>query len=149
MRKRKKKEGVYLDCKSKHWQCSYSDASGKRIRRTTGTTNKREAINLRNKWATEAWNKQVRGVEPDRSFGQVALLYLQGTKKIKRSHSTDVKKMRPLAKFFPEGLLMNTLTGKDVRAYIGHRLNGGVGNNTINKELSLLSSAIKWCARGV
>lgn len=145
MRKRKKKEGVYLDCKSKHWQCSYSDASGKRIRRTTGTTNKREAINLRNKWATEAWNKQIRGVEPDRSFEQVALLYLRGTKKIKRSHSTDVKKMRPLAKFFPEGLLMNTLARKDLRAYIAHRLEGGVCNNTINKELSLLSTAIKWC----
>ena len=40
---------------------------------------------------------------------------------------------------------MNTFTGQDVRAYIAHRLGSGVKNTTINKELSLLSTAIKWC----
>jgi integrase len=40
---------------------------------------------------------------------------------------------------------MNTLTGKDVRAYIVDRRQDGVCNNTINKELSLLSTAIRWC----
>ena len=110
MRKRKKKEGVYLDKQcGKNWQCSYSDASGKRIRRTTGTTNKREAINLRNKWATEEWDKKVRGIEPDRSFEQVAYLYLQGTAGVKRSCETDRSRMKALYEFFPDGLLMNTL----------------------------------------
>ena len=145
MRKRKKKEGVYQRPDSDVWWCTYTDTSGQRIRRSTETCNKRDAVSLRNKWATEAWDKKVRGIEPDRSFEQVALLYLNETEKIKRSHSTDVRKMRPLAKFFPEGLLMNTLTGQHVRAYIAHRLEGGVGNNTVNKELSLLSTAIKWC----
>ena len=40
---------------------------------------------------------------------------------------------------------MNTLSGKSVRAYIAQRLSDRVGNNSINKELSLLSTAIKWC----
>jgi len=145
MHKRKKREGVYLDSRSKHWQCSYSDASGKRIRRTTGTTNKREAINLRNKWATEEWNKKGRGIEPDRSFGQVALMYLQGTAGVKRSCKTDRNRMRALYEFFPDGLLMNTLSSQDIRDYKRHRLEQKVMNKTINKELSLLSSAIKWC----
>lgn len=145
MHKRKKKEGVYQRPDSDVWWCTYPDASGQRIRRSTGTTNKREAINLKNKLVTDEWNKQARGIEPNRSFGQVALLYLQGTREIKRSHATDVRKMRPLRNFFPEGLLMNILSGKDVRLYCIDRQQSGVCNNTINKELSLLSTAIKWC----
>ena len=145
MHKRKKREGIRKRSDSKYWWVSYKDASGKRVEKSTGTTNKREALNLRNKWQTEAWDKSVREIEPDRSFEQVCLLYLQGTEKTKRSHPTDIKKMRPLAAFFPEGLLMNAFTGQDVRAYVTHRLESGVKNTTINKELSLLSTAIKWC----
>jgi integrase len=40
---------------------------------------------------------------------------------------------------------MNNLTSDDVRGYIAHRLQKGIENKTINKELSLLSAAIKWC----
>ena len=70
MPKRKKKEGVYQRPDSDVWWCTYPDASGQRIRRFTGTTNKREAMNLKNKLVTDEWNKQVRGIEPDRSFDQ-------------------------------------------------------------------------------
>ena len=145
MYKRKKKEAVYQRKGSPVWYASYTDASGKRARRSTETTDKKVAVRLQNRWATEAWEQKVIGIEPERSFEQVALLYLQGTKEIKRSHATDVRKMRPLANFFPEGLPMNSLSGQHIRAYILDRRQGGVCNNTINKELSLLSTAIKWC----
>jgi len=145
MYKRKKKEAVYQRKGSSVWYASYTDASGKRARRSTETTEKKVAVRLQNRWATEAWEQKVIGIEPERSFEQVALLYLQGTKEIKRSHATDVRKMRPLANFFPEGLPMNSLSGQHIRAYILDRRQGGVCNNTINKELSLLSTAIKWC----
>jgi integrase len=145
MDKRKKKEGVYQRNGSSFWWISYTDTSGKRTQKSSGTTDKREAVRVRNKWVTEEWNKTVRGVPADRTFAKVTFEYLQGTMKIKRSHATDIKKMRPLAKFFPEELVMNTLNGKDVRAYIVDRRQDGVCNNTINKELSLLSTAIKWC----
>ena len=145
MHKRKKKEGVKRRSNSPYWWVSYTNSSGQRVERSTGTTNKKEALSLRSKWVTEEWNQQVRGLEPDRTFAEVTYMYLQGTKKTKRSHATDIRKMRPLARFFPPELLMNTLTGKVVRAYIAERLNDGVGNNSINKELSLLSTAIKWC----
>ena len=72
MHKRKKKEGVRRRKGSRYWWASYSDASGKRVEKSTGTTNKREAIAVRNKMQTEEWNKKVHGVEPDRSFEQLA-----------------------------------------------------------------------------
>lgn len=147
MHKRKKKEGVRRRKGSRYWWASYSDASGKRVEKSTGTTNKREAIAVRNKMQTEEWNKKVHGVEPDRSFEQLAVLYLRGTADVKRSNSTDVKRFKPLALYFPEGLLMNTLKVGSIAGYIHHRQDAGVSNKTINKELSVLSSAIKYCNR--
>ena len=68
MYKRKKKEAVYRRKGSNVWYASFSDASGKRARRSTETTDKKEAVRLQRKWATEAWEQKVIGIEPDRSF---------------------------------------------------------------------------------
>ena len=143
-KQRKRKEGVKQRKDSPYWWASFTGASGKRVQRSTGTTNKREAIKLRNKWMSEAWNQQARGIEPDHFFEQLVMSYLEGTKDVKRSSDTDRKRFKVLAGFFREGRLMNKLVGADVLAYIEHRRIGGVSNKTINKELSALSSAIKW-----
>ena len=144
MHKRKKKEGVYRDKRSKYWSASFTDESGTRVRRSTGTTDKRAAVRLRGKWEAEAWDKRVRGVEPDRSFEQVVVLYLNDTQDVKRSTATDRMRAKALAGYFPEGTLMNDLSSADVLGYVEYRQKDGIANKTINKELSLLSSAIKW-----
>ena len=142
---RKKREGVWKRNDSKYYWLSYTDSSGNRVQKSSGTTVKREATNLLNKLKADEWYKQARGIEPNRTFEQLGLMYLAGTKNTKRSHSTDIKRFRPLAQFFEEGMLMNSLDGPKVREYSDHRLGQGIANNTINKELSILSSAIKWC----
>ncbi len=142
---RKKREGVRKRNDSKYYWVSYTDSSGQRVEKSSGTTSKKEATNLLNKWKTDEWNKEARGIEPDRTFEQLALMYLAGTKNTKRSHSTDIKRFRPLVSFFEEEMLMNSLNGTKVREYVAHRLDQGIANTTVNKELSLLSSAIKWC----
>ena len=129
------------------WWGSYTDSSGKRVQRSTGTTNKREALALPNKWKTEVWNQQAREIEPARTFEQLVVSYLNGTRSDKRSFSTDVKRFRYLAAYFPEGMLMNDLTARDVLGYVEDRHSQGVSNKTINKELSLLSSTIKWAKK--
>ena len=144
MSKRKQREGVHKRSDSKWWWASYTDASGKRVERSTGTTNKREAVTLRNKWQTDEWTKKVHGLEPDHTIEQLAVLYLRGTADVKRSSETDRKRFKVLLGFFPDGLLMNSLTSADIRAYVSHRQVQVIANKTINKELSLLSSAIKW-----
>ena len=146
-KQRKKREGVKRRPGSKFWWASYTDASGRRVQRSTGTTNKKEALALRNKWKTEVWNQQAREIEPDRTFEQLVVSYLKGTSSEKRSSSTDVKRFKYLAAYFPEGTLMNDLTARDVLGYVEHRQLHGVSNKTINKELSLLSSTIKWAKK--
>ena len=142
MDKRKKQEGVYLD--GKIWYASYTDASGRRVRRSTGTKLKTEAVSLRNKWVTEVSNQTVRGIQPDQSFEQVMVLYLRATAKVKRSSGTDMQRVKALREFFKDGLLMKSLCSQDVRNYIADRHAKGVTNKSINKELSLLSSAIEF-----
>jgi len=144
MSKRKKKEGVRRRSDSPYWWASYTDRSGKRVERSTGTTSKREAINIRNKWSADEWTKSVKETEPDRTFEQLVLLYLDGTATTKRSGDTDKKRFKQWAKYLPEKFLMNTLDGSDVLGYIARRCKAGVSNKTINKELSLMSAMIKW-----
>ena len=111
-KQRKKKEGVYRRKGSRYWWASYTEASGRRVQRSTGTTTKKEALALRNKWKSEVWNQTAREIEPNRTFEQLVVLYLRGTIDVKRRTDTDKQRFKVLAEFF--------------------------------KELSLLSSAIKW-----
>ncbi len=143
-KQRKKKEGVYRRKGSKYWWASYTETSGRRVQRSTGTTTKREALALCNKWKTDVWNQTARQIEPNRTFEQLVVLYLRGTMDVKRSTDTDKQRFKALAEFFPEALLMNTLCSADVLGYIACRQDTGISNKTINKELSLLSSTIKW-----
>ena len=143
-KQRKQREGVKQRPDSKFWWASYTDASGQRVQRSTGTTNKREALALLSKWKTEVWNQTAREIEPDRTLEQLVVRYLNDTRSEKRSSSTDVKRFRYLAVYFPEKMLMNDLGTRDVLGYVEHRQSSGVSNKTINKELSLLSSVIKW-----
>ncbi len=54
---------------SKFWWVSFTDANGKRIRVSTGTTQKKEAVALESKWKTEAFRGKAWGDQPDRSLG--------------------------------------------------------------------------------
>ncbi len=145
MYKRKRKEGVKRRNDSPYWWASYVNSSGKRVEKSTATTNKREALKVRAKWVAEEWNKSVREIPTDATIEQVVLAYLDGTKQTKRSFDTDEHRFKPILRFYPEGKVMNSFSHDDVRGYIQYREEQGITNATINKELSVLSSAVKWC----
>ena len=65
--------------KSKFWWASFTDANGKRIRVSTGTTQKREAVALEAKWKAEAFRGKAWGDRPSRSLGDLMLDYLTAT----------------------------------------------------------------------
>ena len=69
--------------------------------------------------------------------------YLTETAAVKRSHDTDVKRTRNLYGFFGKDFVLNNLSKSHVSEYINSRRDDGVSDKTINKELSLLSTAIK------
>lgn len=128
------------------WWASYVDASGQRVRRATGTTERKEAQALESKWKLEAFRTEQWGEEPSRTFAELMVPYLKATLTEKRSPERDHYIVSRLRECFG-GKDLRTLSPKDIRAYIEHRQASDIGPATINRELGLLSAALNWAKR--
>jgi integrase len=125
------------------WWVSFTDPSGKRIRRSTGTTDRKEAEALEAKWKLESYKSKQWDEQPTRSFEELMVCYLKATEGQKRSGETDRYRVRALRRYF-QGCIMHELTPADIRGYISARRSESVTNSTINRDLALLSSAIGY-----
>jgi len=128
------------------WWASYVDASGKRVRRSTGTTDRKEADALEAKWKLEAYRENQWEEQPGRTFEELMLVYMQATATEKRSHDRDRSSAKQLRKQF-HGRDMKTLSPADIRAYIANRREAGIRAGTINREIGLLSAALNWARK--
>ncbi len=144
-RKRTDQDGLYRRPDSPYWWASYIDASGKRVRRSTGTANRREAEALLAKWRVEAHRARHWDEQPPRTFEELMVAYLKANAG-KRSADKDRQRTKNLLRFFG-GSVINELGAAEVRQYIAMRRDDGVKPSTINRELSLLSAAINWANR--
>lgn len=125
------------------WWVSYTDSSGKRVRRSSGTTERREAEGLEAKWKLDAFQEKQWDKEPERTFDELMLAYLKVTSKTKRSAPRDHFSAKHLYPFFSERDV-STFSPSDVRSYINFRQEAGVQPGTINRELGLWSAAINY-----
>lgn len=128
------------------WWASYADPSGRRVRRSTGTKNRKEAEALEAKWKLEAFRENRWGEQPKRSFSELMVAYLKGTSGEKRSAERELVCAKHLREVF-RGRDLRTLGPADVRAYVELRRSAGVGPATINREIGLLSAALNWARR--
>ena len=127
-----------------YW-ASYTDPSGKRVRRSTGTTDRKEAVVIEAKWKLEAHEARQWGREPDREIEAVMLAFLKA-KSDKRSHEDDLLHARRWRQLLP-GRTVQSLKPADIHGYIAARKQTGVSNSTVNRELSFLAACIAWCNR--
>jgi len=132
---------LFKRAESEFWYVRYRDASGKRVKRSTGTTDRREAEELEAKWRLEAREQRLWGTQPQRTFDELMLRYLKETKTIKRSAETDAWYAKALTAYF-SGRVLSKLKRADIRGYIAKRRADGLKGGTINREIGLLSSAI-------
>ena len=129
-----------------YW-ASYTDPAGKRVRRTTGTTDRREAEAIEAKWKLEAHQERQWGREPDREIEAVMLAYLQATTD-KRSHAQDkciAKRWRALL----PGRTIQSLKPVDIHGFIAQERNRGMTNGTINRALAFMGAAVSFCNRAL
>ncbi len=132
---------------SEVWWVSYTDPSGQRIRRSTGTTDRREADALEAKWKLEAYRAAKWEEQPGRNFDELMLLYMQIMLRERRQKPAS---LRAAARHLYEAFSGRDLIGMkshDVRGYIQKRRAEGVAAGTINKEIGLLSAAINYARR--
>ena len=141
-RKRRDQDGLYRRPDSPYWWASYIDASGKRVRRSTGATDRREAEALLAKWRVEAHRARHWDEQPPRTFEDVMVEFLRSRRE-RRTWNKMRQHVRKLRETFG-GLEMNALSPADVRGHIEARKQDGVSNATINRELEVLSAAINF-----
>lgn len=128
------------------WWVSYRLPNGQRVRRSTGTKDRKEAEALEHKWKMEAhWYKHW-DVQPSRSFDELLLGYLRETQTQKRSAERDRYSARQLRKLFG-GMQLAEITPETIVRYKRQRTEDGVKDSTIARELRLLSAAINYARR--
>jgi integrase len=74
------------------------------------------------------------------------LAYLKAIRGMKRSLERDITLLKKLTPFFTGRDLLR-LKRSDIRAYIDKRMEDGVKNATVNREIGLLSAAINYARR--
>jgi len=137
------RDGLYKRIGSPYWWVSFINAGGGRTRLSTGTADRKEAEALLAKWKLDVHRQRQWNEEPIRTFDELMLAYLKATSAEKRAAERDHYSLKRLYPFF-SGRELNSLSPKDIRAYIDSRRENGVGPATINKEVGLLSAAINY-----
>jgi len=128
------------------WWVSYIEPSGKRVRQSTGTTDRKEAEALEAKWKLEAYRQQHWDEKPARTFDELMLAYIKATAKEKRDPVRDRDVLKHLYPVFT-GRELHTVLQVEVRAYISERKSKGAAAGTINREVGLFSSAVNYAKR--
>ena len=145
MPKKNDRDGLRKREGSPYWWASFTDASGRRTRRSTGTASHKEAEALLAKWKLDAYRERQWDEKPSKTFDELLLAYLpehQG----KRSAERDRYSAKRLYPYF-SGRLLSELTGQDVRAYVAARRADGAQPATVNREIGLLSAALNWARK--
>ena len=142
----KQTQGLFKKPNSKYWYADFTDASGRRVKRSTRTVERKEAQALLAKWKLEAHRQVMWGDEPPRLYDDLMLRYLQGPSTEKRAPERDRHAAKKLMPFF-QGKVLNELGAAEIQAYIDRRRGQGVAPATVNKELNLLSSALNFGRR--
>ena len=72
----KQTQGLFKKPNSKYWYADFTDASGRRVKRSTRTVDRKEAESLLAKWKLEAHRQAMWDEEPTRLYDDLMLCYL-------------------------------------------------------------------------
>ena len=154
------RDGLYQRVDSPYWWGSFTDASGRRIRRSTGKTDRVEAKRVLAEWFTRE-GQPSDGRPQIYSFDELMLAYMEAGRTIKDRRKTASSLARDEGciavlydaftgyKLLPTGVNAEELDGpfidgKAVFSYVEARRKGEVLDSTIRRELCVLGAAITY-----
>lgn len=119
------------------WMKMYVD--GRPVQKSTGTTKKMVAKEVLKAAERQLEDEKVPGyVRTDYKYEDMEALFLQDYRvNGRKSLSRALISAGHLREYFG-GRLIKEITSKDLQGYIGSRIDAGVANSTINRELSAL-----------
>ena len=122
------------------WYIDFTTQSGKRIRRSSGTTDKTAAQELHDKLKHESWRVDKLGDRPNRTWDEACVRFLQ-EKGHKKSLNDDKAKIRALVTF--RGKILTDLT----RDFVMETINAlEVADSTKNRYAALIRAILNLCA---
>ena len=82
-----------LYCRNSVWYISFTTPDGKRVRRSSFTSDKRAAQELHDQLKADAWRIAKLGEKPRRTWKEAVVRFLKETRH-KASHKDDVQRLR-------------------------------------------------------
>jgi len=147
MSKHNEGDGLYKQPGSPYWYGSYTDAGGKRVRRSTRRTVKREAKVVLAGWREQAARAASGSQAPEDlfEFEDMMVAFLRHSRKSKRpsGYTRDLVATARLREHFA-GLPLVAITRAPVKAYMVKRESKGAAPATILRELAVLSAAFNY-----
>ena len=137
---------IYQRGKNKTWWLDFTDQSGQRIRKSSGTKVKLEAQELHDKLKADSWRVGVLGSKPFYTWRQAVLKYL-----LERENQKSIRTTKEILRYLDFHLGDKNLHEIDrvlVDSICQHKQSTGVKIGTINRTLTILravlNSAKEW-----
>ena len=132
-----RREGIY-------W-VSFTDPGGRRIRRSTGTADKRQAQEFHDRLKAEVWRVQKLGEKPKRKWEEAVVRWLK-----EKAHKASIGEDRMHLRWLDPYLRGKELSSinKDVVDWLtDKRLTQNVSNGTVNRMLQVLRALLRKTER--
>lgn len=131
---------IYQRDNSSIWWCSFQSPDGRQIRKSLGTTDKRQAQELHDKLKAELWRTVRLKEKPRYTWQEAVVRYLEENQN-QRSLETTKIILRYLHQHLADKKLdeINRATVDYIRT---HRKNTGVSDATVNRNLTILRAVL-------
>lgn len=122
------------------WWVRFTSPDGRRLRRSTGTTDRRKAAEYHDKLKAEFWRVQRLGEKPRRTWNEAVVQWLRETTH-KATHEQDRATLRWLDPYLG-GKVLGEIT-RDTIAEIGEAKAREASPSTANRHLALIRAILR------
>ena len=126
------------------WWVDIVSPTGERIRRSTGTSKKTLAKEFHEKITAELWRIYKLGERPRRLWNDAVVRWLK-EQSHKATIGEDRSKLRWLDQFLG-GKYLDSITRDDIEIIIDAKLEQGVSNATVNRNMEVVRAILRKCA---
>ncbi len=133
---------LYKRTNSPYWWMKFAPIRGevKRVFKSTGTANKRQAQRLHDKLQAERWTQDRLGVRPERTWDDAASRWLEETAS-KRTHAFDRSMLRWFAPYLAGKALRDV--DRETLERVRQLRAKGVAAGTVNRYMALVRAILR------
>lgn len=131
--------------RNKVWWVRFTSPDGRRIRQSTGTTNRKEAEEFYDTFKAELWKIERLGKQPKRTWEQAVVRWLK-----EKAHKASLESDRMHLRWFDEhlgGAVLNDIDRVMIDNLIATRLEEGASNVMVNRGMEVVRAILRRAHR--